>query len=188
MFAYLWLLIQYKSNILITGDSGTGKELVAHAIHTLGPTSTKRFIAVNCSAISETLLESELFGHKKGSFTSATEDKKGFFEVAHGGTLFLDEIGYMPLSCQVKLLRAIEEKQVIPVGSTEAINIDLLFFGSFKTIPGASMTRPGIACYYSGISFATRGSPHHTAVCPSNLSLHYYSRVPVCCRSHPCTR
>ncbi len=114
-----------KSNVLITGASGTGKELVAHAIHSLGPTSSHRFVAVNCSAIPEGLLESELFGHVKGSFTSAVADKKGLFEIAHGGTLFLDEIGYMPTSCQVKLLRAVEERSIMPVGATEPIDIDL---------------------------------------------------------------
>jgi len=114
-----------KSNVLITGESGTGKELVAHAIHSLGSKNGARFLAVNCSAIPESLLESELFGHKKGSFTSAHEDKKGLFECTHGGTLFLDEIGHMPMSCQVKLLRAVEHRQIIPVGSTEPIDIDV---------------------------------------------------------------
>jgi len=114
-----------KSNVLITGESGTGKELVAHAIHSLGSQNDGRFIAVNCSAIPETLLESELFGHKKGSFTSAIEDKKGLFECAQDGTLFLDEIGHMPMSCQVKLLRAVEHRQITPVGSTEPVDIDL---------------------------------------------------------------
>ena len=114
-----------KSNVLITGKSGTGKELVARAIHSLGSQNGSRFVAVNCSAIPEGLLESELFGHKKGSFTSAFQDKEGLFECARGGTLFLDEIGYMPLSCQVKLLRAVEHRQIIPVGSTAPIDIDL---------------------------------------------------------------
>lgn len=125
VFQTIRKVAQTKSNVLITGNSGTGKELVAHAIHSLGPTAAHRFVAVNCSAISEGLLESELFGHKKGSFTSAIEDKKGLFETAEGGTLFLDEIGYMPTSCQVKLLRAVEDKQVLPVGSTEPIDVDL---------------------------------------------------------------
>lgn len=114
-----------RSNVLITGESGTGKELVAHAIHALSSTSNGRFVAVNCSAIPETLLESELFGHKRGSFTSAFEDKKGLFETARGGTLFLDEIGHMPMSCQVKLLRAVEQKQVFPVGSATPIDVNL---------------------------------------------------------------
>ena len=114
-----------NSNVLITGESGTGKELIARAIHTLGNPNGHRFVAVNCSAIPETLLESELFGHKKGSFTTATEDKKGLFECARGGTLFLDEIGYMDVNCQIKLLRAVEQRQVLPVGSTEPIDVDL---------------------------------------------------------------
>jgi len=114
-----------RSNVLITGESGTGKELVAHAIHALSLTNGGRFIAVNCSAIPEALLESELFGHKRGSFTSAFEDKKGLFETARGGTLFLDEIGHMPMSCQVKLLRAVEQRQILPVGSTNVIDVNL---------------------------------------------------------------
>ena len=114
-----------RSNVLLTGESGTGKELVARAIHSLGCQNGSRFVAVNCSAIPESLLESELFGHKKGSFTSAFADKKGLFECARNGTLFLDEIGYMPMSCQVKLLRAVEHRQIIPVGSTAPIDIDL---------------------------------------------------------------
>ncbi len=114
-----------KSNVLITGKSGTGKELVARAIHSLAGQYSRYFLAVNCSAIPEGLIESELFGHKKGSFTSAIRDKEGLFESARGGTLFLDEIGHMPMSCQVKLLRAVEQRQIIPVGSTDPINIDL---------------------------------------------------------------
>ncbi|MHC4528340.1 MAG: sigma-54 interaction domain-containing protein, partial [Planctomycetota bacterium] len=125
VFEMIRKVARTKSNVLITGDSGTGKELVARAVHSLGSKNGKRFIAINCSAIPETLLESELFGHKKGSFTSAVQDKKGLFECARDGTLFLDEIGHMSMSCQVKLLRAVEHRQIIPVGSTEAINIDL---------------------------------------------------------------
>ncbi|MFA6425246.1 MAG: sigma-54 dependent transcriptional regulator [Phycisphaerae bacterium] len=114
-----------KSNVLITGESGTGKELVARAVYSLGSENKKRFVVVNCSAIPEGLLESELFGHKKGSFTSATEDKTGLFESANNGTLFLDEIGHMPMNCQVKLLRAVEDRQILPVGSTKPVNVDL---------------------------------------------------------------
>jgi DNA-binding NtrC family response regulator len=114
-----------KSNVLITGESGTGKELVARAIHSLSAQNGRRFLAINCSAIPESLLESELFGHLKGSFTSACQNKKGLFECARGGTLFLDEIGHMPMSCEVKLLRAVEHKQIIPVGSTEPVDIDV---------------------------------------------------------------
>ena len=125
VFEMIRKVARTKSNVLITGDSGTGKELVAHAIHSLGDRNGRRFVAINCSAIPETLLESELFGHKKGSFTSAVQDKKGLFESASDGTLFLDEIGYMPMTCQVKLLRAVEHRQIMPVGSTEPVDIDL---------------------------------------------------------------
>ncbi|MDH4203211.1 MAG: sigma-54 dependent transcriptional regulator [Phycisphaerae bacterium] len=125
IFETIYKVAKTRSNILVTGESGTGKEMVAHAIHSLSETFPGRFVAVNCSAIPEGLIESELFGHKKGSFTSAVEDKKGLFEAAQGGTLFLDEIGYMPLSCQVKLLRAVEERRITPVGSTESISVDL---------------------------------------------------------------
>lgn len=114
-----------KSNVLITGASGTGKELVARAIHSLSSRSNNCFVAVNCGAIPEGLLESELFGHKKGSFTSAYQNKTGLFESARGGTLFLDEIGHLPMNCQAKLLRAVEYRQIIPVGSTDPVDIDL---------------------------------------------------------------
>ncbi|MEN8191454.1 MAG: sigma-54 dependent transcriptional regulator [Bacteroidota bacterium] len=111
-----------NSNILITGKSGTGKELVAKAIHFNSSRKDNIFLPVNCGAISENLIESELFGHKKGSFTGAVEDKLGLFKVADGGTLFLDEIGDLPLSMQVKLLRAIEDKKFIPVGGIKTIS------------------------------------------------------------------
>lgn len=110
-----------NSNVLIYGKSGTGKELVAKAIHFNSLRKDKIFLPVNCGAISENLIESELFGHKKGSFTGATEEKAGLFKVADGGTLFLDEIGDLPLNLQVKLLRAIEDKQFLPVGGTKPV-------------------------------------------------------------------
>jgi two-component system response regulator PilR (NtrC family) len=125
IFETIYKVAETRSSVLITGESGTGKEMVAHAVHALSERFPGRFVAVNCSAIPEGLIESELFGHKKGSFTSAIEDKKGLFEAAQEGTLFLDEIGYMPLSCQVKLLRAVEERRITPVGSTESIPIEL---------------------------------------------------------------
>src|SRR3989338_629630 len=99
-----------KSSALIAGESGTGKELIARAIHYNGPLKDKPFVTVNCGAIPESLMESEMFGHKKGSFTGAVVDKSGLFEVADGGTLFLDEVGELPVSIQVKLLRAIQER------------------------------------------------------------------------------
>lgn len=114
-----------KGNILITGKSGTGKDLVARAIHYNSQREKKRFVAINCGAIVENLIESELFGHKKGSFTGAMRDKDGYFKVADGGTLFLDEVGEIPLHLQVKLLRAIETGEIIPVGDTQPIKVDV---------------------------------------------------------------
>lgn len=114
-----------KSNVLITGESGTGKELVAHAIHRNSAQAAHPFIIINCGGIPETLLESELFGYRKGAFTGAVKDKKGLLEAAHAGTLFLDEIGELPLSLQVKLLRMVQEKTFTPVGDTEEIKVDV---------------------------------------------------------------
>ncbi len=114
-----------NSNVLIVGKSGTGKELVAKAIHYNGGRKEQIFLPVNCGAISENLIESELFGHKKGSFTGATEDKMGLFKVADGGTIFLDEIADLPLNLQVKLLRVLEDKQFIPVGATRPVITDV---------------------------------------------------------------
>jgi DNA-binding NtrC family response regulator len=114
-----------NSTVLIRGESGTGKELIARAIHTNSPRSSEIFQAVNCAAINENLLESELFGHEKGSFTGAIGEKKGLFEVADGGTLFLDEIGELDISLQAKILRALQEKQIRRVGGTREINTDV---------------------------------------------------------------
>ena len=111
--------------VFIHGESGTGKELVARAIHNLGPRKEQPFIAVNCGAIPSDLMESEFFGHKKGAFTGANGNKEGFFQAAHGGTLFLDEVADLPLSMQVKLLRAIQEHLVRPVGSETEMPVDV---------------------------------------------------------------
>jgi transcriptional regulator with PAS, ATPase and Fis domain len=111
--------------VLITGESGTGKEMVAKAIHELSPRKDKPMLTVNCGAIPEGILESELFGHEKGSFTGAVELRKGYFELADGGSLFLDEIGEMPLSIQVKLLRVLEEKNFIRVGGSKQIQVNV---------------------------------------------------------------
>lgn len=116
---------QTPTNVLITGESGTGKEMVAKAIHVNGPLKNKPFVTINCGAIPENLMESEMFGHKKGSFTGAIQDKVGLFEVADGGTLFLDEVGELPLTIQVKLLRAIQERIIRRVGATEDQKIEV---------------------------------------------------------------
>ena len=116
---------QSKGSVLITGERGTGKEVAARQIHLQSQRAEKKFVAINCGAIPENLLESELFGHKKGSFTGAVSDKEGLFVASSGGTLFLDEIGEMPKSLQVKLLRALQEREVVPVGSTNPIKIDV---------------------------------------------------------------
>ncbi len=118
-------LSQFATTVLISGESGTGKELIAQAIHQNSPRKGAPFVAINCGAIPENLIESELFGHKKGSFTDATKDKKGLFEEADGGTLFLDEIGELPLHLQVKLLRALQEQQIRRVGDELVIPIDV---------------------------------------------------------------
>jgi transcriptional regulator with PAS, ATPase and Fis domain len=109
-------------NVLITGENGTGKEIIARIIHHTSDRKVRQFYPVNCAAIPESLIESEFFGHKKGTFTGAIEDRKGCFELVDGGTLFLDEISEMPFGLQAKLLRAIEEKKIKPLGSTREIN------------------------------------------------------------------
>jgi transcriptional regulator with GAF, ATPase, and Fis domain len=114
-----------SSTVLIRGESGTGKERIARAIHKASPRVSERFQAVNCAAINENLLESELFGHERGSFTGAVGEKKGLFEIADKGTLFLDEIGDLNISMQAKLLRALQEREVLRVGGTRPIKVDV---------------------------------------------------------------
>jgi transcriptional regulator with PAS, ATPase and Fis domain len=119
------LVATASANVLITGESGSGKELVARALHNSGPRSSKPFVPLNCSAIPENLLESELFGHVKGSFTGAHSDKVGLFEAADKGTLFLDEIGDLSLSLQAKLLRVLQDKLIRPVGGQQLKPVDV---------------------------------------------------------------
>lgn len=125
IFKLIDRLAQVTTSVLIRGENGTGKELVARAIHFNSPRKQKPFMAVNCGAIPETLIESEFFGHEKGAFTGATSRKIGFFQSASGGTLFLDEIGDLPLPMQVKLLRVLQEQKITPVGSTREMNVDV---------------------------------------------------------------
>ncbi len=124
IFQMIETVAEVQSTVMITGESGTGKELVARAIHDLSPRAEKPFISINCGAFTETLLESELFGYVKGSFTGANSNRKGLFEAAHKGTIFLDEIGEMSPSMQVKLLRVLQERRVRPVGAHEEMAID----------------------------------------------------------------
>src|ERR1700723_3886554 len=118
-------LKETRTPVLITGESGTGKELVARAIHFRGPLAEMAFVAVDCGSLVPTLMESELFGHEKGSFTGALKTKAGLFQAANGGTIFLDEIGELPLELQAKLLRVLQEKEVRPVGSNQRVKVDV---------------------------------------------------------------
>lgn len=125
VFASIKQIAPTHTNVLIFGESGTGKELCAKAVHRYSDRSEQAFITVNCGAIPENLIESELFGHKKGAFTGADKDKKGLFELANHGTLFLDEVGELPLMTQVKLLRVLQERQIRPIGSENIQDIDV---------------------------------------------------------------
>src|SRR5262245_51576759 len=125
LFALVKRVANSRSSVLITGESGTGKEVVARTLHFASPRAAKPFVPINCTAIPEGLLESELFGHVRGAFTGAHASKTGLFEKANGGTLFLDEIGDMGAGLQSKLLRVIQDREVRPVGGTQAVKVDV---------------------------------------------------------------
>jgi DNA-binding NtrC family response regulator len=129
-----------SASVLITGESGTGKELIARTIHNLSPRKSAQFVAINCSAIPETLMESELFGHEKGAFTGAAARRQGCFELANGGTLLLDEIAEMPTLLQAKLLRVLEERSVRRLGSTQEIPIDVRLLAATNKNPQEAVT------------------------------------------------
>src|SRR5580698_8565585 len=125
IFRTVTKIADFKTTVLITGESGTGKELVARAIHGRSQRKGRPFVAINCGAIPENLLESELFGHRKGAFTDASSDRRGLFEEATGGTLFLDEIGELPSNLQVKLLRVLQEEHIRKLGDTKDVKVDV---------------------------------------------------------------
>jgi transcriptional regulator with PAS, ATPase and Fis domain len=125
IFKLIEMVAKTEATVLIQGDSGTGKELIANAIHYTSLRSHAPFIKINCAALPENLLESELFGYKKGAFTGAYKDKKGMFEMADGGTLLLDEIGNMSLGGQIKLLRVLQEGEIVPVGDSRSVPVDV---------------------------------------------------------------
>jgi two-component system response regulator AtoC len=125
IFRTISKIADFKTTVLVTGESGTGKELVARAIHARSSRKNAPFVAINCGAIPENLLESELFGHRKGAFTDANADRRGLFEEATGGTLFLDEIGELPLNLQVKLLRALQDETIRRLGDTKDVKVDV---------------------------------------------------------------
>ncbi|HEV7985687.1 MAG TPA: sigma-54 dependent transcriptional regulator, partial [Steroidobacteraceae bacterium] len=129
------------ARVLITGESGTGKELLARAIHKASPRRNKPFVAINCSAMAENLLESELFGHEKGSFTGATRAHRGLFMAADGGTLMLDEIGDMPMPLQARLLTVIEEREVVPLGGSKPVAVDIRVISATHRNPAEMIAR-----------------------------------------------
>ncbi|MGA2632555.1 MAG: sigma-54 dependent transcriptional regulator, partial [Terriglobia bacterium] len=130
-----------RASVLITGESGTGKEIVARTIHELSPRAAKPFVAVNCAAIPESLMESEIFGHEKGAFTGAVERRLGCFELADGGTLLLDEIGEMPFATQAKLLRVLEDSRVRRLGSKSEISVDVRVLASTNKVPEDALAK-----------------------------------------------
>jgi DNA-binding NtrC family response regulator len=141
LFRLIELVAPSTASILITGESGTGKELVARTIHSLGSRKSKPFVAINCAAIPETLIESEIFGHEKGAFTGALERRTGCFELAEGGTLLLDEIGEMPIATQAKLLRVLEDRKLRRLGSKTETSVDVRVLAATNKEPQEAVAR-----------------------------------------------
>jgi two-component system NtrC family response regulator len=149
-------------DVLLLGESGTGKELIARALHEADPVRhTRRFVAVNCATLADNLLEADLFGYRRGAFTGATDDRKGLFQQAHGGTLFLDEIGELPLRLQPKLLRALQERAVRPVGGCEEVPVDVRVVSATNRDLGADMASSRFRrdLYYRLADFVIRLPP-----------------------------
>ena len=163
LYGQLAQIADSEAPVLVTGESGTGKELVASALHQRSRRRNKPFVAINCAALPDNLLESELFGHVKGAFTDARNDRRGLFVQAEGGTLLLDEIGEMPLAMQPKLLRALEENKVRPVGSEKEVEFDVRLLASTnREPPDGGGGRP----FSPGPFLPHRRDPGGTAVAP----------------------
>ena len=158
LFRLLRTVAPHVRNALVSGETGTGKELVARALHQLGPRASRRFVIINCSAVVESLFESELFGHVRGAFTGATDSKPGLFELADGGTLFLDEVGELPPGVQAKLLRAIEFGEVHRVGSLSARS-------TCRSLPRPTVTSSSSATRDASAATCSTASTSWTCMC-----------------------